>query len=72
MSQIDKINTLSTRLDARSGVPAIAMTAHNPLSAKLVAEAGGFDAVWASGFELAASFVVPDARTVSPSTHLDI
>lgn len=48
------------------------MAAHNPLSATLVAEAGGFDAVWASGFELSASFAVPDASIVSPSTHLDM
>jgi phosphonopyruvate hydrolase len=47
------------------------MAAHNPLSAKLVAETGGFDAVWASGFELSASYAVPDASIVSPSVHLE-
>ena len=36
------------------------MSAHNPLSALLAAEAG-FDAVWGSGFELSASHAVPDA-----------
>ena len=34
--------------------PAIAMAAHNPLSAKLAAQAG-FDAIWGSGFELSAA-----------------
>jgi phosphoenolpyruvate phosphomutase len=29
------------------------MSAHNPLSARL-AELGGFDGIWASGFELSA------------------
>lgn len=48
------------------------MAAHNPLSAKLVAEAAGFDAIWASGFELSASYAVPDASIVSPSTHLEM
>jgi 2-methylisocitrate lyase-like PEP mutase family enzyme len=72
MSHLDKINVLRTRIHARSAVPAIAMAAHDPLSAKLVAEAGGLDAVWASGFELAASFVLPNISIVSPSTHLNI
>ncbi|HYF07683.1 MAG TPA: phosphonopyruvate hydrolase [Acetobacteraceae bacterium] len=49
--------------------PAIAMSAHNPLSAKLAAEAG-FDAVWGSGFELSAAHAVPDASILSWETHL--
>ena len=36
-----------------------AMAAHSPLSAMLAAEAG-FDAIWASGFELSAMYGVPD------------
>ncbi|OQV09936.1 hypothetical protein CLAIMM_14008 [Cladophialophora immunda] len=48
------------------------MAAHNPLSAKLVADAAGFDAIWASGFELSASYAVPDASIVSPSVHLEM
>ncbi|QCS64588.1 phosphonopyruvate hydrolase [Achromobacter denitrificans] len=48
-----------------------AMSAHNPLSAKLAAEAG-FDAIWGSGFELSASHAVPDANILSPSQHLDM
>ncbi|MFG0227952.1 phosphonopyruvate hydrolase [Achromobacter sp. 413638] len=48
-----------------------AMSAHNPLSALLAAEAG-FDAVWGSGFELSASHAVPDASILSPVQHLDM
>ncbi|RDW71014.1 putative phosphoenolpyruvate phosphomutase protein [Coleophoma cylindrospora] len=51
--------------------PAIAMAAHNPLAAKLVAEAH-FDAVWVSGFELSASYAVPDASIISMSTMLEM
>lgn len=45
--------------------------AHNPLSSRLVQEAG-FDAVWASGFEISASHGVPDANILSFSENLDI
>jgi hypothetical protein len=38
-----------------------ARIAHNPLTAKLAAEAG-FDAIWGSGFELSAAYAVPDRR----------
>ena len=48
-----------------------AMAAHSPLSAMLVAEAG-FDAVWASGFELSALFGLPDVSLVSMTQHLDM
>lgn len=48
-----------------------AMSAHNPLSAKL-AEQAGFDAVWGSGFELSASYAVPDASILSMDTHLEM
>ena len=41
-----------------------AMAAHSPLSAMLAAEAG-FDAIWASGFELSAMYGVPDVSVVS-------
>ena len=51
--------------------PAIAMSAHNPLSAKLAAEAG-FDAIWGSGFELSATYAVPDANILSMDTHLEL
>ncbi|KGE00432.1 phosphoenolpyruvate phosphomutase [Achromobacter sp. RTa] len=48
-----------------------AMSAHNPLSARLAAEAG-FDAIWGSGFELSASYAVPDANILSFGQHLDM
>ena len=40
-----------------------AMSAHNPLSARLAADAG-FDAIWGSGFELSASYAVPDLSLI--------
>ena len=60
---------LGTRLQPDR--PAVAMAAHNPLAAKLAAEAG-FDAIWGSGFELSASYAVPDANILSLDTHLDL
>ncbi len=48
-----------------------AMSAHNPLSARLAEEAG-FDAIWASGFELSAAYGVPDASLLSYGQHLDM
>jgi phosphoenolpyruvate phosphomutase len=47
------------------------MAAHNPLSARLAEEAG-FDAIWASGFELSAACGVPDASLLSFTQHLDM
>jgi phosphonopyruvate hydrolase len=51
--------------------PALAMAAHNPLTAKLAANAG-FDAIWGSGFELSASYAVPDANILPTGTHLEM
>jgi phosphoenolpyruvate phosphomutase len=48
-----------------------AMAAHGPLPAMLAAEAG-FDAIWASGFELSAFYGVPDVSIVSMTQHLDM
>jgi len=48
-----------------------AMSAHNPLSA-LLAEEAGFDAIWASGFELSAAYGIPDASLLSLTQHLDM
>jgi phosphonopyruvate hydrolase len=64
-----KAAALRANLDVRR--PALAMAAHNPLAAKLAAEAG-FDAVWASGFELSASYAVPDASILPMGTHLEM
>ena len=47
-----------------------AMAAHNPLGARLVEEAG-FDAIWASGFELSAAMGVPDASIVTMTEMLE-
>lgn len=47
------------------------MAAHSPLSAILAQEAG-FDALWASGFELSALFGVPDMSLISMTQHLDM
>ncbi len=48
-----------------------AMAAHNPLAAKL-AEQAGFDGIWGSGFELSASYALPDANVLSSGTHLEM
>src|SRR5579862_1452235 len=62
-------NALKDKL--AGGALATAMSAHNPLSARLAEEAG-FDAIWASGFELSAAYGVPDASLLSFSQHLDM
>lgn len=59
------------RAALESGKLFTAMAAHNPLAAKLAEEAG-FDGIWGSGFELSASYAVPDASILSMSTHLDM
>jgi len=64
-----KAHALRAKLNVRK--PAIAMAAHNPLAAKLAAKAG-FDAIWGSGFELSASYAVPDASILSMGVHLDM
>lgn len=48
-----------------------AMAAHNPLAARLAQDAG-FGAIWGSGFELSASYAVPDANILSMGTHLEM
>ncbi|MDO9714110.1 phosphonopyruvate hydrolase [Paracraurococcus lichenis] len=67
------LNTRAATLRAKLDVsrPAVAMAAHNPLAAKLAAEAG-FDAIWGSGFELSASHAVPDASILPMDTHLEM
>jgi phosphonopyruvate hydrolase len=64
-----KAAALRAKLDVRK--PAVAMAAHNPLAAKLAA-AAGFDAIWGSGFELSASYAVPDANILPMGTHLEM
>jgi phosphoenolpyruvate phosphomutase len=48
-----------------------AMATHSPLSARLAEEAG-FDALWASGFELSALYGLADASLLSMTQHLDM
>lgn len=55
----------------QSGRLFTAMAAHNPLVAKLAQEAG-FDGIWGSGFELSASYAVPDASILPMGTHLEM
>lgn len=51
--------------------PVILAGAHHGLSARLVEEAG-FDAVWASSFEISASHAVPDANILSMAENLAV
>jgi phosphoenolpyruvate phosphomutase len=55
---------------ARPG-PAVLVGAHNGLSARLVEDAG-FDAVWASSFEISAANAVPDAGILGMGECLPI
>jgi phosphoenolpyruvate phosphomutase len=64
----NKARRLHEELDA--GKTLIVAGAHNALSARLVEEAG-FDAVWASSFEISTSYAVPDASIVTMSEYLD-
>lgn len=66
---------MSKRATFRAGLAQKPLTAiigcHNPLGARLAAEAG-FDGIWASGFELSAAMGVPDASIVTMTQHLEI
>jgi phosphoenolpyruvate phosphomutase len=67
---VSRANALRDLL-ARSGVVR-AVGAHDALSARLIEQAG-FEAVWASGFGIAASLkCIPDASLVSSTEQLDI
>lgn len=50
--------------------PIVTIGAHNGLSARLGAEAG-FEAIWASGFEISASHGIPDANILTMAENLD-
>jgi phosphoenolpyruvate phosphomutase len=60
----------SLRKIISSGGMARVMAAHDPMSARLVEEAG-FDAIWASGFEFSAAMGLADVSLVSMTQHLD-
>jgi phosphoenolpyruvate phosphomutase len=53
---------------ARPG-PIVIIGAHNGLSGKIGEEAG-FDGLWASGFEISASYAVPDANILTMAENL--
>src|SRR5688572_3422854 len=53
---------------ARPG-PIVIIGAHNGISAKIGEEAG-FDGLWASGFEISASYAVPDANILTMAESL--
>src|SRR5262249_52061959 len=58
---------LRQRFDADA--PIVVAGAHDGLGARMVGEAG-FDGVWASGFELSASYGVPDASIITMTDML--
>jgi len=62
------MRTLRKRLSQPG--PALVAGAHNALSARLVEEAG-FDAVWASGFEISAAHGLPDANILTMVEQLE-
>lgn len=61
----------AARLRARLAQPGPLLTAgaHSALSARLAEEAG-FDAIWASGFEISAAHAVPDANILTMAEQL--
>jgi len=69
MNSTSKGNILRRRM-AETGLAHV-MAAHSPLSARL-AEAAGFDGLWASGFELSALYGLPDVSLVTMTQHLDM
>lgn len=64
MEQAKRLRALLDR-DA----PIIVAGAHSGLSARLVQQAG-FDAIWASGFEISAAHAVPDANILTQTETL--
>ena len=57
-------------LMARPG-PIVIIGAHNGLSGRIGEEAG-FDGLWASGFEISASYAVPDANILTMAENLAV
>lgn len=50
--------------------PILTIGAHNGLSAR-IGERAGFDAIWASGFEISSSHAVPDANVLTLTENLE-
>ncbi len=66
------MNRRQTLRDRVAGCELVqAMAAHSPLAGRLAEEAG-FDAIWASGFELSALFGLPDASLITMTNHLEM
>src|SRR5215471_12271488 len=70
MTATDRANRPTLARLLASPNPIVLAGAHDGLSARLVEEAG-FDGVWASGFEISASFGVPDASILTMTETLD-
>ncbi|GMV39674.1 MAG: hypothetical protein AMXMBFR64_13900 [Myxococcales bacterium] len=51
--------------------PIVITGAHNGISARLVEEAG-FEGVWASGFEISASYALPDANILTMAENVTV
>lgn len=65
---MDRSSTLRRMI--RGGRMVRVMGAHNGISAKLV-ERNGFDAIWASSFEISASWGLPDASILTMTEFLE-
>ncbi len=64
ISKASKLRELIARPD-----PIVIIGAHNGLSGRIGEEAG-FDGLWASGFEISASYAVPDANILTMAENL--
>jgi 2-methylisocitrate lyase-like PEP mutase family enzyme len=60
-----KAATLRSKIDVHR--PAVTMAARGKAR-----RGAGFDAIWGSGFELSASYAVPDANILSMDIHLEM
>src|SRR5438046_3662152 len=67
--QSPRMKAAALRQRFAAPAPIVIAGAHDGLGARLVEEAG-FDGVWASGFELSASYGVPDASIVTMTDML--
>lgn len=66
---MNKAQTLREFLAAKK--PLLVIGAHNGMTARL-GEDAGFDAIWASGFEISGSHAVPDANILTMAENLAV
>lgn len=66
---INKINILREKFNTGSLIRVIG--AHNGLSAR-IGEKAGFDAIWASSFEISTTFGLPDSSLISMDKYIEI